>query len=424
MEVILENGLMSALSGLFGTYIILRLAACFLNRRRENRAARILPCLLCFVLIGAGHFLFGNFWLIIGCYGGAILLMGTAYEDDTDQKLLYVANSALVVVGVQVLMALLMGGVGKNNSGVKYDEQLMVNAVEYIAAMMIGKAGRSRTAIRIPKIYWAAVVLVPVSSMYVFSMLYKAGSLTPVEILIAALALLGVDYCIILLYEALTAAYRRTLEQALLAEQNRYYASQLKSLSEAYNTIRSVKHDIKGNLNAIRVLAEEGRTQEIVDYVGGINEAPGFNMKYVDTGNLLIDGILNYEKQQAVNTGVRMEFTKIIVMEKMDYNEFDMSIVLGNLLDNAITAAAPLEEEGYVQVYMEQRRDRLRIEVCNPFRHTLKKDRSGRFLSTKEDAANHGIGLGNVRKIVEKYDGSIRFNTDHQIFKVEVILRT
>lgn len=421
MEMILENGLMALLSGLFGTYIILRLAACFLNQRSVNMAGKLLPCLLCFGVIGAGYYLSDNFWVTVGCYCGGILAVSLAYEDELEKKIFYAANAALVVLGVQVLMALLMHGTEKG--GIKYDEQLMVNAVEYIAALMIGKAGSAQADIRIPKIYWAAIVLVPVSSMFVFSMLYKAGSLSTVEIFIAAAALLGVDYVIILLYEALTAAYRHSLEQALLEEQNRYYASQLKSLSEAYNTIRSVKHDIKGSLNAIRVLAEDGRLKEIVDYVDDINEAPGFNMKYVDTGNMMIDGILNYEKQQSVNAGVDMQFAKIIVMEKMVYNEFDMSILLGNLLDNAITAAAELGKAGYVSIRMEQNETRLRIEISNPYRQTLRRDRCGQFLTTKKDAKNHGIGLGNVRGIVQKYDGTLRFYTENQIFKVEVILR-
>lgn len=423
MELVLEEGLMAGLSGLFGTYIIMRLAACFLCRKQKSRLVRILPCMGSFIIISAGHYLSDSLWVIIGCHFVAIVLMTAAYKDDKEKMVLYLVNAALVVMGVQILMALLMKNTGKGGA-IKYDEQLMVNAVEYIAALMIGKVSHTKGDIRIPKIYWAAVVLVPVASMYVFSMLYKTGSLSTAEILFAALALLGVDYLMIVLYGALTAAYRRSLQQTLLEQQNRYYSEQLKSMSEAYDTIRSVKHDLKGCLNAVRFLAEQGMIREIVRYVERVNGSPGFNVKYVDTGNIMIDGILNFEKQQAVNAGVKMEFEKIVVMQKMDYDEFDMSILLGNLLDNAISAAQPLGDAGYVKVRLEQKMNVLRIVVSNPYRHALRCDHTGGLLTTKRDIRNHGIGLNNVKKIVEQYKGSIHFYTEDQIFRVEVVLRS
>ena len=53
---------------------------------------------------------------------------------------------------------------------------------------------------------------------------------------------------------------------------------------------------------------------------------------------------------------------------------------------------------------------------------SLKKDDSGRILTSKRNQINHGMGLNSVRKIAEKYHGNIVIEVDEHIFKVKVIL--
>lgn len=416
MELILENTILAAFSGLFGTYVIVRLAECFMRQPRKKKHMRILSILACFTVIAVGHYLSYSTIVLLLFYFAAVFVITAGYQDASRSKLMYVVYGMLAVSGIQLLMTML---VRMDTHVLPFDKQILTYIVEYTAALMLGRVSAARQDIPVPKIYWAAIVLVPVSSMYVISLLYKVGSLSTVELVIAAVAILGVDYIIILLYDALAGAYQQSLRQSLLEQQNKYYASQLKSMSEAYNTIRSVKHDISKSLNAIRYLASKNECSKIMDYVDSVNSAPGFNVKYVDTGNGVIDGILNYKRQEAADAGIRMECS-VAVMAEMQLDAFDISILLGNLLDNALTAAKAFGDAGYVSVDMKQTMTKLTIRIENPYGHELVYNHRHQLVSTKPDSKEHGIGLENVMRIVKKYEGQMDIYMEDSIFKVIV----
>lgn len=48
--------------------------------------------------------------------------------------------------------------------------------------------------------------------------------------------------------------------------------------------------------------------------------------------------------------------------------------------------------------------------------------KDNRIMTTKEDTLLHGFGSNNVRKVVDKYNGSITYSSvDHQ-FQVEILM--
>ena len=106
----------------------------------------------------------------------------------------------------------------------------------------------------------------------------------------------------------------------------------------------------------------------------------------------------------------------------MLYESTDLSIILGNLLDNAIEATEKLEVEKDIFVSLMYRKEKLLIKVRNPYTGDLKKDRAGNYISEKKDRENHGIGLKSVRKVVEKYEGVMEIHTENQIFEICVII--
>ena len=45
------------------------------------------------------------------------------------------------------------------------------------------------------------------------------------------------------------------------------------------------------------------------------------------------------------------------------------------------------------------------------------------MISTKKNATEaHGIGLSNVRRVIDKYDGEMMINTDNQFFSVHIVM--
>lgn len=47
---------------------------------------------------------------------------------------------------------------------------------------------------------------------------------------------------------------------------------------------------------------------------------------------------------------------------------------------------------------------------------------NGEIVSTKEDSENHGYGLKNIKKAVEKYDGYMEDDHANNTFSVDIFL--
>lgn len=70
---------------------------------------------------------------------------------------------------------------------------------------------------------------------------------------------------------------------------------------------------------------------------------------------------------------------------------------------------------------MEEEKGVLYIYVANRYNGTL-LEKEGWLLSTKKNGKNHGMGLKNVRDIVEKNHGVLDIRHDHEMFEVDVTL--
>ena len=97
--------------------------------------------------------------------------------------------------------------------------------------------------------------------------------------------------------------------------------------------------------------------------------------------------------------------------------------MLGNILDNAIEASLKVEEEKrHIRLFMKYDSNTLIITVINTFIGDLNKHKEGRILTRKHTPLNHGIGLESVRRVAEKYHGSVIIETKDNSFIIKIAM--
>lgn len=97
--------------------------------------------------------------------------------------------------------------------------------------------------------------------------------------------------------------------------------------------------------------------------------------------------------------------------------------MIGNILDNAIEASAELpEEKRHIRYFMKYETNILIITVINAFSGRINKNKNGTIITCKEMPENHGIGLDSVRKVADKYHGSVVIETEENTFIIKIIL--
>lgn len=262
------------------------------------------------------------------------------------------------------------------------------------------------------------LVLVPLCSIAIVSYMVVRTREPNADVTIISIGLMVVNFLIIYLYNMLAQSYAHKYENDMLKQKIQMYANQLDITLRSEDEVRELRHDMKHHMNEVKLLAARGDTDSIEKYIDSMSEFLQNPDELVASGNMEIDSVLNYMLHKAKQSLATVE-VKAQIPEDMKHS-FDVNIILGNLLENAIEAAEQTDEKKLsVAVYFKQ--EILRIEIVNSYSGKLKRT-GNRLFTTKADTERHGIGLQSVKSIVEKYNGIMDVSSKDNIFKVSLIL--
>lgn len=92
--------------------------------------------------------------------------------------------------------------------------------------------------------------------------------------------------------------------------------------------------------------------------------------------------------------------------------------IFGNLIDNAIEACET-QSEKRIEIIVKEIKKLLIIKVINSYKGKL----PDKLSTTKKEKRFHGIGLKNVKSILEKYDGTYQMikEDDEVITKIMIL---
>lgn len=137
----------------------------------------------------------------------------------------------------------------------------------------------------------------------------------------------------------------------------------------------------------------------------------------------MIDAILNSKISLASQREIAVDAKAIV---PKDFNgkisEIDLSIILGNLMDNAIEACQKIEDKDkrFIRVYIDIFKGQLYLYVMNSSHEKLK--RKGKLYESSKLEEYHGMGLIRMDKVVEKYDGYLNRQDEEGVFATEIML--
>lgn len=269
-----------------------------------------------------------------------------------------------------------------------------------------------------------SLVLMPICSIIVITLLVYTDTCTDIGLTIVSIGLLIANFLMLYLYNLLLHSISQQYEMEMLKTQLQAYANQLNVVLRGEEKIKALRHDIKHHLSELMLLANKHDVAEIQKYIDEMNSFLKNPNEIVASGNLEIDSVLNFMLQKAEKELKTVDI-KVMLPEKVRHS-FDINVMLGNLLENAIKAAGKTENK-YLSVHIKLKRGILKVKIENSFEssYILRKEQNRKdtiLKTTKPFTEQHGIGLKNVKKIVEKYNGTMAVTAQEGIFCVNLLL--
>lgn len=205
-------------------------------------------------------------------------------------------------------------------------------------------------------------------------------------------------------------------EQTAEASHTMLQEEEIRSL---HQNVRKLKHDMKNHmmilasyLNNKEYEAAKSYTSEILDKLNAMHS-------YIETGNSLMNHILNEKLELARSLGISVQ-AEIETISFTRMRSIDFSALLTNLLDNAVEAAKK-ESSPELRIRIAAERGYHTIRVKNKISESvLTKNPS--LSSTKEEKELHGLGVSQIKEIVAAYDGMYDFYEENGFFCVSVFI--
>jgi sensor histidine kinase regulating citrate/malate metabolism len=266
-----------------------------------------------------------------------------------------------------------------------------------------------------PLKHWFAILGVPVLSLVLI--IEFSWNLEGTLAILGSLIIFFINIIVFYLYNDLLEMVFVKQEREVLGQQMEMYSRQYKQMENTIQNTRRLRHDMKNLLIQIEALADGQHQKELLELIGDMVISLEKQYEYSNSGNVVLDSILNYKLGYAKNKNMQTNL-KIQVPSNMNLSAFDMTVLLGNLLDNAIEATELVETNPYIDVEILYEFGMLYIKVKNSYAVEL----PGEETTLKRDKQNHGIGLQSVKSIVDKYQGNIKISKERDIYQTEIWL--
>ena len=205
------------------------------------------------------------------------------------------------------------------------------------------------------------------------------------------------------------------MEREYSQQQREYFLHLLKKEEET----RRFRHDVVNHLICIQNAMGNANYQEVNAYLSDILfEIDRINCKQYDIGNEVVNVILNYylipiqDKCEISVEGYLGELENI--------SQMDMCTIFSNVIKNAVEA---VEKNEIIKIEGKRGKKFAKVFIGNSYTSSLNVCKEGLLETTKGDRKNHGFGMINIQKAMQKNAGTFNYNMEDNWFQVELIFQ-
>ena len=232
-----------------------------------------------------------------------------------------------------------------------------------------------------------------------------------------------IDIILLILLLSINYFYYKSLFFQLEEKRNLELNSQYKLvIDELIDKFKINEHEYKNHLNTIRAMISiDNNKENIENYILGITKLNIYSkIDYID--NPIIKAILYNKIKECEEKKIDFRFRVMSDLKLIKVDDIELSIILNNLLNNAIEAVEFLEERKISLKILENENYEIIIK------NSIKEDKQIDFIklfkkgySTK--GKNRGVGLYNIKDIVNRYNGQLNLINKNKYLIISIIFK-
>ena len=198
-------------------------------------------------------------------------------------------------------------------------------------------------------------------------------------------------------------------------EQSEKHLGEVRSI---HKEMRGYKHDFHHHLQTLKGQLEAGEVDRALAYIEQLDNQLMNVDNLLKTGNVSLDAILSAKIAQAKVDSITVT-VKANVPDSLTISDVQLSIIIGNLLDNAIEACRSVDSNRFIRIYISMKGKMLYFSMLNSSGE--KKKKTGSLFATQKEGM-HGFGLRRAEAILEEHGGWVKYNSEDGAFTSEFLV--
>lgn len=399
--------------------VTVRYCSIFMEKNRKCKFKYLIISAVTLVTIIV-YGVFHNMWInlvitILGIYIVTYFYNGTVKKRGLLSVLIYVMSALMDMIAAFIITD------NPNAENQNMISSFLSVILLLVSVIILEKIDSVRTEERklqedIRDKHWIYLLVLSVTSICAMLVIVQDTSISKGSMLSIIMVFVVVNFIVYGLYITMEDRYREIIENQNLKNQLIIYDQQIQLNIDNEKRIMTLKHDMKHHLRELYGFADKHEDDKIKEYISQMIESVSIDKMVSASGNIGIDGIINYMCNIAKNKSIDTEVT-VMIPDDLKLNTYDFNIILGNLLENAIEASEKIEKP-YIKLNMNYTANCIFITIENKFNGKIIE--SEKVISLK--GKNHGLGMESVKSVVNKYNGTFQYKHNNNIFIVKLSL--
>lgn len=409
--------LIAAVTNLFRIYIVWKFVGLFLTERKAGKRTEVIAYVI-FYVISFGMFLIFHYPIVniatnlICLFLVTLLYEGSIRKKITTTVLIYTINMVSDILASFLFFDYKVGQTTPQLFSIV--TVLLIQISELIAARLLDNKAKQEYTRGIKYL-----LIIPVLSIIMLFMLISFNLNNRFLLVCESMGILLINIVVFYLYNMLMEVHHQLREKEMMELKVKVYSGQLETITQTQKKIRRLRHDMVHHIMQLYSMASLNKNAEMLEYLDKMEQAMINPREHVSSGNKDIDGILNFMLEKAVSILKKVD-VQVKIPEDLHTCSFELAVILGNIIDNAIEAARQTEDK-WLSLQITADKGILFIRVSNSYCGCIKTS-GDKLLTSKEDKENHGLGLDSVKDMIKKYNGDMKRTCDKNIFTVDILL--
>ena len=216
---------------------------------------------------------------------------------------------------------------------------------------------------------------------------------------------------------------RQDAEMQAMALRESYAMANLEIMRQTQEETRRQRHEVQHHLMLLEGMLSQKQDDRAAEYIRSLLAEAATLPSDSYSENMVINAIAGYYLNAAKSEGVRVE-ADIRVKVDLPLKDEELCVLLTNLLENALEACRTMkqEQERFISLSAFSDGKHLHISCKNSTLVQASIAPDGTIPSSKPNAESHGYGLHAIRRIVDKYYGTMNLTCVDGCFTVKLTL--